>query len=62
MLVFGMVIKLVPPMFGRRQGLYSLRMAQAQLWLASLGLVGMVILRGAGGPGPLPFGRMTNDQ
>ena len=44
MLVFGMVFKLVPPMFARRQGLYSLRMAQAQFWLANLGLVGMLIL------------------
>lgn len=44
MLVFGMVYKLVPPMFVRRQGLYSLRMAQAQFWLANLGLVGMLVL------------------
>ncbi len=43
MLVFGMVYKLVPPMFVRRQGLYSLRMAQAQFWLANLGLVGMLL-------------------
>lgn len=44
MLVFGMVYKLVPPMFARRQGLYSLRMARWQFWLANLGLVGMVVL------------------
>ncbi len=44
MLVFGMVFKLVPPMFARRQGLYSLRMAQAQFWLANAGLIGMLIL------------------
>lgn len=43
MLVFGMVFKLVPPMFVRRQGLYSLRMAQVQFWLANLGLVGMLL-------------------
>ena len=43
MLVFGMVFKLVPPMFVRRQGLYSLRMAQVQFWLANLGLIGMLI-------------------
>ena len=43
MLVFGMVFKLVPPMFVRRQGLFSLRMAQAQFWLANLGLIGMVV-------------------
>lgn len=42
MLVFGMVFKLVPPMFVRRQGLYSLRMAQVQFWLANVGLIGMV--------------------
>lgn len=43
MLVFGMVFKLVPPMFARRQGLYSLRMVQLQFWLANLGLVGMLV-------------------
>lgn len=43
MLVFGMVFKLVPPMFVRRQGLFSLRMARAQFWLANLGLIGMVV-------------------
>ncbi len=43
-LVFGMVYKLVPPMFARRQGLYSLRMAQWQFWLANVGLIGMLIL------------------
>ncbi|HYB72482.1 MAG TPA: hypothetical protein VED18_03855 [Candidatus Sulfotelmatobacter sp.] len=43
MLVFGMVFKLVPPMFVRRQGLYSLGMARAQFWLANLGLIGMLV-------------------
>ncbi len=43
MLVFSMTFKLAPPMFARRQGLYSLRMAQTQFWLANRGLLGMLV-------------------
>lgn len=42
MFVFGMAYKLVPPMFARRQGLFSLRLARLQFWLANGGLLGLV--------------------
>lgn len=42
MFVFGMAYKLVPPMFARRQALFSLRLARLQFWLANGGLLGLV--------------------
>jgi len=42
MFVSGVAYKLLPPMFARRQVLFSLRLARLQFWLANGGLVGMV--------------------
>lgn len=42
MFIFGMAYKLVPPMFARRQQLFSLRLARLQFWLANGGLLGMI--------------------
>lgn len=42
MFIFGVAYKLVPPMFARKQRLFSLRLARLQFWLANAGLVGMV--------------------
>lgn len=42
MFISGVAYKLLPPMFARRQALFSLRLARVQFWLANAGVVGMV--------------------